>query len=56
MSKVELNQDFFELGDRTSIVCADTATTEIVRLSLKDLGFKRDIGLRHLSPDLICCL
>src|SRR3954469_1780034 len=40
MSKVELNQDFFELGDRTSIICADPATTETVRNSLKDLGFK----------------
>jgi len=40
MSKAELNQDFFELGDRTSIICADPATTEIVRNSLKDLGFK----------------
>jgi len=40
MSKPELNQDFFELGDKTSIVCADPATTEIVRSSLKDLGFK----------------
>lgn len=40
MSKAELNQDFFELGDRTSIVCAEPATTEIVRNSLKDLGFK----------------
>jgi len=40
MSKAELNQDFFELGDRTSIICADPGTTEIVRNSLKDLGFK----------------
>lgn len=40
MSKAELNQDFFELGDKTSIVCADAATTELVRNSLKDLGFK----------------
>jgi hypothetical protein len=40
MSKAELDQDFFELGDRTSIVCADPATTEIVRNCLKDLGFK----------------
>jgi len=40
MSKAELNQDFFELGDRTSIICADPATTEIVRNTLKDLGFK----------------
>ena len=40
MSKAEFNQDFFELGDRTSIICADPATTETVRISLKDLGFK----------------
>jgi CheY-like chemotaxis protein len=40
MSKVDLGQDFFELGDRTSIVCADTITTETIRGSLKDLGFK----------------
>jgi len=40
MSKAELDQDFFELGDRTSIVCADPAITEIVRNCLKDLGFK----------------
>lgn len=44
MSKAELNQDFFELGDRTSIVCADPDTTEIVRGSLKDLGFKTHIA------------
>ena len=40
MSNAELNQDFFELGDRTSIICADPATTERVRNSLRDLGFK----------------
>jgi len=40
MSKADLSQDFFELGDRTSIVCADPVTTELVRGSLKDLGFK----------------
>ena len=39
MSK-ELDQDFFELGDRTSIICADPATTDIVRRTLKELGFK----------------
>ena len=40
MSKTELNQDFFELGDRTSIICADPGTTESVRGCLKELGFK----------------
>jgi len=40
MSNAEFNQDFFELGDRTSIICADPATAEIVRGSLKDIGFK----------------
>jgi hypothetical protein len=32
--------EFFELGDKTSLVCADPATLEIARASLKDLGFK----------------
>jgi CheY-like chemotaxis protein len=40
MSSTELNQDFFELGDRTSIICADPATTDIVRSCLRELGFK----------------
>src|SRR2546423_8969802 len=40
MSKSDVNQDFFELGDKTSIVCADTNTTEIVRKTLLELGFK----------------
>jgi len=40
MSKTESTQDFFELGDKTSLVCADPGTAEIVRSALKDLGFK----------------
>ena len=32
--------DFFELGDRTSLVCADPATTEVVRGTLRELGYK----------------
>ena len=32
--------DFFELGDKTSLVCADPITTEAVRATLRDLGFK----------------
>ena len=40
MSKPEFSEDFFELGDRTALVCADPNLTEIVRSSFKDLGFK----------------
>jgi CheY-like chemotaxis protein len=32
--------DFFELGDKTSLVCADPATTDAVRATLKELGYK----------------
>jgi hypothetical protein len=35
-----LKMDFFELGDKTSIVCADAVTTETVRATLRDLGYK----------------
>src|SRR5215204_5505864 len=32
--------DFFELGDKTSLVCADAANTEVVRGVLKSLDYK----------------
>ena len=32
--------DFFELGDRTSLICADPNTTEVVKTTLRELGFK----------------
>jgi hypothetical protein len=32
--------DFFELGDKTSLICGDTATTEAAKETLRDLGFK----------------
>jgi hypothetical protein len=32
--------DFFELGDKTSIICADPTTTELVKTTLRELGFK----------------
>ena len=32
--------DFFELGDKTSLICADPNTTESVRATLRELGFK----------------
>src|SRR4051812_2924737 len=32
--------DFFELGDKTSLVCADPATTQVVRATLREVGYK----------------
>jgi len=32
--------DFFELGDRTSLVCADPDTSDSVRSTLRELGYK----------------
>src|SRR5262245_28049706 len=31
---------FFEVGDKTSLICADAETTQIVKDTLRDLGFK----------------
>jgi len=31
--------DFFELGDKTSLICADPTTTEIAKATLRELGF-----------------
>src|SRR5215831_14458228 len=32
--------EFFELGDKTSLICGDSATTEAAKTVLHDLGFK----------------
>ena len=32
--------DFFELGDKTSLICADLNTTDVAKATLKDLGYK----------------
>ena len=32
--------DFFELGDKTSLICGDAATLEAARNTLRELGFK----------------
>jgi len=40
MSKPDFSQDFFELGDKTSLICADTNTTHRVRDTLKELAYK----------------
>ena len=39
MSSTE-KMDFFELGDKTSLICADPTTTEVVRATLRELDFK----------------
>lgn len=32
--------DFFELGDKTSLICGDSAITEAAKTTLRELGFK----------------
>ncbi len=32
--------DFFEVGDKTSLICTDTNVGEVVRSTLRELGFK----------------
>jgi hypothetical protein len=32
--------DFFELGDKTSLICGDSFTTETAKETLRELGFK----------------
>ena len=32
--------DFFEIGDKTSLICADSSIGEVVRATLRELGFK----------------
>ena len=32
--------DFFEVGDKTSLICADPHTTELAKATLRELGFK----------------
>ena len=35
---------FFEVGDKTSLICADSETTQTVKETLRDLGFKFHIA------------
>jgi CheY-like chemotaxis protein len=39
MSTTE-KMDFFELGDKTSLICTDSNTTEVAKTTLRELGFK----------------
>ena len=36
--------DFFEVGDKTSLICADPNTTESVKATLRELGFKYHVA------------
>jgi hypothetical protein len=36
--------DFFEVGDKTSLICADQNTTEVVKATLRELGFKYHVA------------
>src|SRR5207249_5616532 len=40
MSSSETKMDFFEIGDKTSLICTDPNVGEIVRATLRDLEFK----------------
>jgi len=36
--------DFFEVGDKTSLICADPGTTETAKATLRELGFKLHVA------------
>ena len=40
MSSPESKVDFFEVGDKTSLICTDPNIAEAVRATLRDLDFK----------------
>jgi len=46
MSSLE-KMDFFELGDKTSLICADPNTTEVAKTTLRDLGYKYHTAETH---------
>jgi DNA-binding response OmpR family regulator len=63
MSTADLARlDFFELGDKTSLICADPLTTETARSTLKAQGYKSHIAetsemaierLRYTAYDIV---
>ena len=40
MSTQDIRMDFFEIGDKTSLICAEPETTQQVKATLRELGFK----------------
>jgi hypothetical protein len=58
----EARADFFEVGDKTSLICADAETVDIIKITLRELGFKFHIAettdqsierIRYTSYDCI---
>ena len=47
----QVRLDFFELGDKTSLICADPNTTDVAKATLRDLGFKFHIA--EDDPELV---
>jgi hypothetical protein len=44
MSTQESRADFFEVGDKTSLICVDAETIDIVKATLRELGYKFHIA------------
>src|SRR3954468_11879712 len=40
MSSTENKMDFFEIGDKTSLICVEPEISEAVRTTVRELGFK----------------
>ena len=40
MSSNESKMDFFEVGDKTSLICAESTVADVIRTTLKELNFK----------------
>src|SRR5215468_4902048 len=61
MSSLE-RPEFFELGDKTSLICTDPSTSDVVKATLKELKFRSHTaetpeltveGMRYTSYDCI---
>src|SRR5437870_6862628 len=54
--------DFFKLGDKTSLICADANTAEVVKATLRELGFKfhvaetSEMAIEHLRYTNYDCI
>jgi hypothetical protein len=62
MSSNDPRVDFFEVGDKTALLCVDPVTTEAVQTTLKNLGFKihsaetADVAIERLRYTQYDCL
>src|ERR1051325_12012366 len=39
-----MSADFFEVGDKTALICTDSTIADSVRTTLRELGFKFHMG------------